>query len=76
MAGAMAKEILPSCGVPAGCGFAMALTKVYSLPSFDRIAESLKELPADDSDLDLCADDVALTMTGSFDQVADGFSAA
>jgi hypothetical protein len=51
-------------GVPAGCPFAMALTRVYCLDSFDKVAEELAAAHGETASFDAYVDDLTLAVTG------------
>ncbi len=50
-------------GVPAGCPFAMALTRLFCLEPFDSLAEEIARAHPDAADFDAFVDDLALTVT-------------
>ncbi len=72
LAGALSRAVCAEHGVMAGCAFANSLTRAYSMEPCDRVARCISEMPSDRSNLDLFVDDIALTVTGSYRQVAEG----
>ncbi len=76
LAGALSRATVAKHGVMAGCSFANALTRAYSIDACDRVARTIAELPAEDAAMDMFVDDLAVTITGTYDQVVSGMSQA
>ncbi len=81
--GALARPLEAEDGVLAGCGLAMALTKVFTVEALDRVVAALQPQPApslhcDDAvtDLDVFVDDIALSVTGEAGDVVNGMEDA
>ncbi len=70
MAGAVARPMLAADGVPAGCGYAMALTKAYCVHAFDRVAAAMMEMRPPPS-LGVYVDDVSVSAEGSLSKVVE-----
>ncbi len=76
LSGALSRAVVAKHGVVAGCSFANALTRAYSIEACDRVARTIAEIPAEDSAMDMFVDDLAVTITGTYDQVVSGMSQA
>ncbi len=69
LSGALSRPLLAIHGIIAGCSFANALTRAYSMDPYDRVAAAIDDLPTEHGALDVFVDDVALTVTGTKAQV-------
>ncbi len=77
MAGALSAAVRSERGVPAGCGIAMAFTKVYVIPPLDRAVLELEDVGSRPRAIvDLYVDDLAATATGRHAEVVDAITRA
>ncbi len=85
LSGALARPLEADDGVLAGCGFAMALTKVFTIEALDRVVAAVqpqRPLPIRDydddavTDVDMYVDDLALSVTGDAGDVVDSMEEA
>ncbi len=60
--GRIARPAYGRDGVPAGCPFANAFSRLYSIDAFDDLAKEIEEKHGDDSDFDVYVDDLAVTV--------------
>ncbi len=58
-------------GVPAGCPFAMALTRLFCLEPFDSLAEEIARKHPEVAVFDAFVDDLALTVTAPAGEIVD-----
>ncbi len=76
LSGALSRAVVAQHGVIAGCSFANALTRAYSVEACDRVARTIADIPSEDSAMDMYVDDLAVTITGTYNQVVNGMSLA
>ncbi len=76
LGGVMARPLIAEDGIPAGCAFAMALTKAYCVEAFDRATDAMAMLARIPPSLCVYVDDIAVSMEGSRDQVIEGMGKA
>ncbi len=74
--GALSRPLLADNGIIAGCSFANALTRAYSVEAYDRVAVAIGDMPVEHGALDVFVDDVALTITGTKTQVVAAITEA
>ncbi len=65
LTGAMSRPMMAVDGIPAGCGYAMALTKAYCIEAFDRTVAAFAELRSVPPSLSVFVDDIAISVEGT-----------
>ncbi len=76
LAGALSRPLDATDGIPAGCGFAMALTKAYCVEAFDRAVDVFQEVARTPPLLNVYVDDIALSAEGTEAEVREALGQA
>ncbi len=76
LAGALSRPVEAANGIPAGCGFAMSLTKAYCVEAFDRVVNIFAEMSPSPPALCAYVDDLAISAEGSHRQVTENLQRA
>ncbi len=64
LGGVLSRPLIAENGIPAGCGFAMALTKAYVVEAFDRVTGAFAEIADIPPILNVYVDDIAMSANG------------
>ncbi len=69
LGGVLSRPLFAENGIPAGCGFAMALTKAYVAEAFDRATSAFASLADVPPVLNVYVDDIAVSASGQARQI-------